>query len=462
MTIWFAELTGGDRTKSRSLADAIAAAIADGRLRSGERLPPQRELAWKLGISLGTVTRAYDEARRCGLLEGRVGSGTFVREQGPATAGFVISGDRPDQLIDLALDVYATPLWTGPLSATLAALAAEDSSSLLEYQAADGMARHRGAAAAWFGRREFAPAPEDIVLTTGGQHALAVAFSALTRPGDGVLVESFCYPPVRALAEIYGLGLRGVALDAEGMIPDALDAACRTRPARLLYLTPTLQNPTNAVMAAARRAEIAEVAARHDLMVIEDDVTGALLPESPAPLATLIPERCCFVSSLSKTVVPGLRTGIIVPPEPWREQILARVRALGWMSPPLNWEIVTRWIEDGTAVRLREGIRHENAERHALAASLLPGLEESPASAVSPHVWYRLPGDWHSSAFVEAAQARGVRIAPTRSFSIQDSPADAVRISVSAARSRKVLCVALEILGELARSPEPRRAAEIL
>ncbi|MPY71522.1 MAG: aminotransferase class I/II-fold pyridoxal phosphate-dependent enzyme [Alphaproteobacteria bacterium] len=456
MTIWLPELGDGRGGKARALADAIGAAIAEGRLRPGDRLPPQRELAWQLHVSLGTVTRGYDAARRRGLVEGHVGSGTYVCEPERPGVGFVLPADGPAaggaaDAIDLSVDVYASPLWTEPFRHTLTALGADDASALLEYQSAAGMMRHREAAASWLRRPGFAPDAEDIVLTAGGQHALAIALSALGRPGDTLLVENLCYPPVKTLAEMYGLTLHGVALDGEGAIPDALEAACRSRAPRLLYLTPTLQNPTNAVMGAARRAEIVEIARRHDLLIVEDDVTGALSEDAPKPLTALAPERCCFVSSFSKTVAPGLRTGFLVAPAAERERVLSRARALGWMAPPVSCEIASRWIGDGTADRLREAVRRENRRRHEIAASVLDGLEESGSAAVSPHAWYRLPERWRSSGFVEAAQAHGVRIACTRSFAVNGRAGTAVRISLSAAESRETLRRALAILARIGR-----------
>jgi DNA-binding transcriptional MocR family regulator len=408
------------------------------------------------------VTRAYADVHRRGLVEGLVGSGTYVRRAEAPDAGFVLPPDAPAGMIDLSISVYASSLWEPILRDSLAALAAENNGALLEYQSAAGALRHRAAGAIWLSKPGYQPEVDSIIVTMGGQHALAVAFSALSRPGDTVLVENFVYPPVRSLAHMFGLTLKGVDMDEQGVLPSALEEACRTQGASLVYLTPTLQNPTNAVMGDARRAEIASLAERYDLRIIEDDVTGALLPESPLPIASYSPERVCLVSSVSKAVAPGLRTGYLSAPPAFHEALASRIRAFSWMATPLTAEIACKWIEDGTASRLRTAISQENRDRHRFAATFLDGLTETEDALVSPHLWHQLPDRWGSSGFVEAAQAKGVRIASAQSFSVgQRGAGDHIRLSVGAARSQAELGHALEILADISNG-RPARDLAIL
>ncbi|MBT5457273.1 MAG: PLP-dependent aminotransferase family protein [Rhodospirillaceae bacterium] len=444
------------------MANAIGADITAGRLQPGEQLPPQRELAYQLGISVGTVTRAYAEARRRGLVDGQVGSGTYVRRFDAPETGFVLPPDAPGAMIDLSISVFASPVWDQPLREALADLATTDNAALMEYQGAAGIMRHREAGATWLRRTGYTPQPDEVMLTMGGQHAMAVAISALSRPGDTMLVENFCYPPVRALATMFGITLKGVEMDPEGITPVAFDAACRMSDTSLIYLTPTLQNPTNGIMGNDRRAEIAAIARRHDVRIIEDEVTGALLTELPLPIAHWAPERVCLISSVSKAVAPGLRTGFLAAPLPLHDSLSERIRAFSWMATPLTAEIAARWIEDGTAWRMRDAISRENTARHALVAEILDGVDEPSPAAVSPHLWHRLPERWGSSGFVEAAQALGVRIAGTQAFSVgQRGAGDHIRISVSAARNREEFRRALEILAEIGRGT-PARDLNIL
>jgi DNA-binding transcriptional MocR family regulator len=124
-------------------------------------------------------------------------------------------------------------------------------------------------------------------------------------------------------------------------------------------------------------------------------------------------------------------------------------------------EIAARWIEDGTADRLRRSIQQEHRARHRLAADLLDNVDEPPHAAGTPHVWYRLPEPWRSSEFFQTAQSAGVRIACTRSFAANQRAGDHVRISLSAARTPDELRRALQILADIARQP-PAQEPDIL
>ncbi len=454
MTNWIPDLTSGRGPKARILADTIGADISSGKLRPGDRLPPQRELAWQLGLSVGTITRAYAEARRRGLVNGQVGSGTYVLGEPSTESAFVLPGDGVPSLTDLSVDVYATPLWSEALRQTFGAMATEDNAALMEYQVAAGLPRHRAVGAQWIARPVFAPTADDVIVTMGGQHGIAAALSALSHPGDVLLIEELHYPPVRSVAEMLGVTLQGVAIDEEGLVPEALEAACRGAGApKLLYITPTLQNPTNAVMGESRRAAIAEILRRYGVHAIEDDVTGCLVADPLPPIASFARENVTFLASVSKAMAPGLRTGYLVPPPDRRSRMLRRIRALSWFAAAPMVEITTRWMEDGTAGRLRREIEQEHRARHALAAAILPDVSEPPFAARSPHMWYRLPDPWRSSEFFQAAQSSGVRIACTRSFAVNQRAGDHVRISLCAARSREELQRALETLAAIARRP---------
>ena len=154
------------------------------------------------------------------------------------------------------------------------------------------------------------------------------------------------------------LKMRGVAMDAEGLRPDALEAACRTTRARVLYCMPRLQNPTSAVMSERRRRQIAAIAEKYRLTVIEDDTYGFLSPER-APLAALIPHRTIFVTSLSKSLFPGMRLGCAVAPPAHPREITQAVWATMIMTSPIGADLLSGWIEDGTAARIADWKRHE-------------------------------------------------------------------------------------------------------
>ena len=431
-----------------TLADAIAEDIAEGRLRPGERLPTQRGLAEQLGVSVGTVTRSYGEVRRRGLVSGRVGSGTYVRDIKSPEAGFGVRDRAMPQAIDLALNLVHSTLWPAAFDAALAKLSAmPDAARLLEYAPTQGLERHRRTASTWLERPGFAPAPDRVALCHGALHGVAAILSTLSRPGDVVLTEAVTFPPVKVLAEMYGLRLEGVAMDAEGLDPAALDAVARATAARVLYTIPTLQNPTGAMMSDGRRREIAAVARRHDLKIIEDDVVARLVDPPVTPIAAHAPERTWYVTSVSKSLAPGLRIGYVAAPDTDLEPLLGRIRALGWMASALSAEVVEIWMQDGTANDLVRYQRRENKVRTDMARAMIGGLEG--ADPVCPHIWLLLPPPWRTGEFVTRLAGKGVGVAPSEAFAVSRMTAQpAIRISLSAALSRVSLQKALTIIAE--------------
>src|SRR5262249_54861026 len=158
-------------------------------------------------------------------------------------------------------------------------------------------------------------APSQVVITAGAQHAIGVVLGALVRPGDTILVEALTYACIKPIAEQLHVRLHPVALDEEGMRPDALEAACRTGAAKVVYCVPTLHNPTGAVMSDERRRRIAHIARERDLTVVEDDTCGLVLHRLPAPITARAPERCYFIAGTSKLLAPGLRIAFVAAPE---------------------------------------------------------------------------------------------------------------------------------------------------
>jgi len=329
---------------------------------------------------------------------------------------------------------------------------------ILGYVPTKGHLRHRQAMAAWLAQTGYAADPEHLVLTAGAQHGLSAAFSALLKPGDTLLVEELTYSGARLLAQQMHVKVRGVAMDAEGLKPDALETACRGSRARVLYCMPRMQNPTSAVMPERRRRQIAAIAEKYRLMVVEDDVYGFASPE-PAALAAMIPHRTVFVSSLSKSLFPGLRLGCVVAPPPVLEKVIGAVWSTVIMASPIGADLLSGWIEDGTAARIADWKRHEIAARQTMARRLLQG-ERIQTHAASPHLWLHLPLRWTSDSFVALARSRGVILNPSRQFAVGEPEPRTVRICLGTPRTRAGLDQALTIVrGALLSQPLPACAA---
>jgi DNA-binding transcriptional MocR family regulator len=441
MTTWTPQLAAGQKPVYRAIADALSADLAAGRLAPGTRLPTHRDLAWALGVTVGTVSRAYAEAERRGLTFGEVGRGTFLR--GPAAAEqyfYPESQGTEAGVIEMGFAYPAPADESQELSPILTALAAPPQpEGLFGYQSYAGTAVHRAAGAAWVARRGFTVAPEQITLTGGGQHAMLVALAALTRPGDRILTECLTYPGLQAAARLLGLKPEGLPMDAHGLCPEALDAACRSGSAKALYCLPVLHNPTNVTMPEARRQTIAEIARRHQLPVVEDDVYGLLPETAPPALCSYLPDLGFYISSLSKTVSPGLRVGYLAAPAWAAAQVNRAQRGSCWMGSPLTAEIATRLVTSGAADRLLRARREEARARARLAERLL-GNWDLRSAAEAIHLWLLLPEPWRAAEFTEEAQREGVNITPADTFAVGRQAADhAVRICLGPPRDRQEL-----------------------
>ena len=321
-----------------------------------------------------------------------------------------------------------------------------------------GHPEHRAVAAAWIARRGVDVAPERVVVTCGAQHGLAVTASALTEAGDAILVEGLTYTGVIDTATFVGRRVTGVAIDDEGMVPDALDHAARTSGARVVVVVPTIHNPTAVVMGAERRRALVEVARTHDLLIVEDDVYGLLPEDNPAPIATLAPERTIYLTSASKSLAPGLRVGWAVAPAEIAPRLASAVFASTVAQPALNHEIIRLWIENGTAERLVATLRAELKARQLLAAEVLAGFDLSGHPA-SFHTLLHLPESWPAASFAASALSRGVRVTPAAMFAADRtrrrtrSGSRSRRHGIARHCARRSACSAAP-----ARRPRPARA----
>ncbi|HEX2189328.1 MAG TPA: PLP-dependent aminotransferase family protein, partial [Longimicrobiaceae bacterium] len=419
-----------------AIADALERDVAAGALREGDRLPPHRKLARALGVAVGTVTRAYAEAEARGLVRGEVGRGTFV---GGRSAGGRPPGARAPGAYDLAV-TWPLHALDPDLGAALRRLSQRaDVGELLRYPPPAGLPHHRAAGALW--AREHGMAVEDdrVLVCAGVQHALSVALATVAAPGDVVATEAFTYPAFKALAAVGRLRLAGVAMDAEGMLPEDFEAVCRTHRPRALYTVPTLQNPTAGVLGEARRRAIAEIAARHGVTIVEDDVHRLLHPDPPPAFGALAPEVTCTVVSLSKVVTGALRTAYLVAPRGLVERLSHAVWATAWAAAPLTAEVAAAWIEDGTAAATMRRKRREAAARQEIARSLLAGCTFRTAPHAY-HLWLELPEGWGGSDFALAAARRGVLVTPGEAFATdRGTGAGAVRVSLTGTDTREEL-----------------------
>ncbi|MBA2780840.1 PLP-dependent aminotransferase family protein [Billgrantia kenyensis] len=456
MTIWVPQLPA-EGVRYRVIADAIGMAIQEGTLVPGHKLPPQRQLADRLGITVGTVTRAYAEAERQGLVVARVGSGTFVRgTEASGAQDFLASRPLEDGTIDLSLSLPPPhPLRAASLGRMLHEIA-DDPWVLqrsVDYQPDRGVPAHREQLAAWMTELGMPADADSLLVTQGGQHGISLALQALTRPGERIAADVLTYPGLISAASQAHLKLVGVPMDTQGMDIDALARLCAQQPPRLVYVTPDQNNPTGTPMSESRREQLAALARQHDFWIVEDGVQYLPDAERGTPVYRLAPERTLFIFSTSKVLAGGLRIGTLRAPAMLLGRLGAALRAQSWMVPPLMVEAVCRWVASEDSRALLDWLFVELGERQRLARQRLAAY----APGGRPHganLWLPLPEGLRSAVLVEALSQRNILVNSAEPFCVGSEPApQALRLCLSAAHTREALSQALDSVAELLAEP---------
>ncbi|MEV0603118.1 PLP-dependent aminotransferase family protein [Streptomyces sp. NPDC050315] len=433
----------------QSVADAVAAEIAAGVLRPGDRLPPQRQFAQQHGIANSTAARVYQELARRGLTVGEVGRGTFVRAV-PRAAAPALTEPALSR-VDLELNYPVVPEQAALLAEGLGGMLRPD---VLEYAlrpiGAAGVPAVRESAADLLARGGWRPDPAHVLFAGNGRQAISAVITALVPPGARLGVEQLTYPVIKGIATRLNITLVPLAMDEHGLIPEAVAEAHRAGPLHAVYVQPTLHNPLSLTMPEERVAQLAEVLRRLEIPAVEDGIWAFLRDELP-PLAALAPELTVLVDSLSKRIAPGLTLGFVTAPGHLVGTIATSLRSGGWSPTRFALEAATRWQQDGTVKTLVQAKQREAAVRQEIAARYLDGfaVRSDPRSY---HCWWELPRPWRADTFVAAAARHGIGVAPAAAFAVGSNHApNAIRLGLASPRP-EVLSQALATLADLARS----------
>ncbi|PRD16431.1 GntR family transcriptional regulator [Pantoea coffeiphila] len=441
-THWIYPIKPGNGARYKQIVNMVTAAIDAGELLPGDRMPTQRELAEMLKVDLTTVTRAYNELRERNLTQAASGRGSFISYQ-------------PDTLshIDLSMNTPPGSAKILPLiSRSLERLQSSiDAESLMTYHVGAGSQVERSAAVKWLKPLLGEFDSQRVVACPGAQTAISALLSLLTKPGDVVVTDELTYPGFISAARQHNLQIVTVAADEQGMDPDGLIHVCKTYGAKVVYLNPTIHNPTALTISDGRRKAIAEALTAHNLTLIEDDPYGLLPDEPPAPIATLAPRNTWYVSTLSKCLTPGVRVAWVICPESTSWEPLAGViRANVLIANPLMLAVTADWINSGAAMELLQELRQENAQRVALANSILPGKIIS--SPFGLHVWLAGEAGFDPHSLVHSAAKVGLGITPSYVFSPVGGVLSGIRISLGGARDLSQLANALQRLNNVLKS----------
>ncbi|MEM7497874.1 MAG: PLP-dependent aminotransferase family protein [Pseudomonadota bacterium] len=452
-----APLTGTPRY--RALADRIAEAVQTGRLAAGEQLPPVRELAYRLGVGPGAVARAYRIGIERGQLEATVGRGTFVRgAERPAYHLEALLSTAEPETIDMrgnqAVDVGQAVEIGQALTRLIAAHGGAP--PITGYRRREDDLGAIATLAAWLREGGIPADPDRLLVTTGAQVGVIACLSLLCRGGTGIVLTSeTMHPGLIDGAEALKLRLEPVACDDEGVLPDALDAAIQRLRPDAAQLSPTLQNPTLALMSTERRHAVAAVARRHGLPIVEDDVYGRLLHPHPESFASLLPELCWYVASFSKCVSAGIRAGFVLTPPGRMVHTLRACQAIAHQTPWLVKALAAELVGGGEASVIEARVIAETRARAALAAEII-GINGARTHPAASFAFLPLPEGWTAAEFLAETAAAGVLLPPPRIYEVARNQPPFTRVALAGRLTPSTMATGLRRIAQvLAEGPRP-------
>ncbi|WP_050602418.1 PLP-dependent aminotransferase family protein [Ruegeria sp. 6PALISEP08] len=437
-TIWPDTLPKSKGPKYTLVADTIRKAIENKTLDIGAKLPPVRELAFRLQITPGTVARAYTILTDEGLLQAEVGRGTFV-----APPKSPILDDVWSRQLHLAeaqnanhVSLFSPRLVDmGQVSLVrecLQKVAQSDPALFMSYPTRDAYKPMRQVVVDWLSDLPLGQlTDDDIVLTHGGQNGLCLVFqSILQGPKPVVLVEDLSYAGFRRAGELMRAEVVGIRMDKWGIDPTAMEHVLRQTPAQIICVSPEVQNPTALHTPLERRKEVVEIARRFDVQIVEDDCYRMGDAKEPS-FRALAPERGWHVSSISKILTPALRVGFAIAPKD-RSADLRRSAEYGYfgLAQPLA-ELTRLLLSDPRTRQIAKDVRMRMGDYVRVAVNALGGFDLNWAPDV-PFVWLNLPSGWRAAAFSRAAEREGIQLRSADEFALRDGRApNAVRIAVN-------------------------------
>ncbi|NDV24164.1 PLP-dependent aminotransferase family protein [Desulfovibrio sp. JC022] len=449
MTKWIPELEGSARPKFKQLADAIERDVYAGKLCPGDKLPTHRDLADDLKMNVSTVTRGYAEAEKRGFISGTVGRGTFIASDAITSSSMVTFEPHAPGMIELGMVNTFYDLDPDIQDGMKRLTRRRNLNAFLRYTDPQGLPEHREVGAQWAKRYRLDASAGDVLVCSGAQHALTCCLSSLFRAGDRIATDALIYPGMKTLANMLGIRLVPVPMDDQGMIPEQLDRICRREKINGVSLMPGVQNPTSGCMSVERREQIAMICCNHDLTIIEDDAYALTVESDLPPVTSFAPERSVFIAGLSKSIAVGLRVAFMVAQGERFKALAHAILNSVWMTPPLNVELISQWIQDGTAditVKLK---RQAARRRFDAVKDLLDGMGLG-ANPSGFFLWLSLPKPWKGYMVEQRAREAGLNIFGAEKFAVGGGPVPAnIRLSLSGPKDIAQLRKGLGILREI-------------
>lgn len=457
----------------QQIADQFKDQISNNRLPAGARLPTIRRLANDLGVTRVTVQNAYDELRADGWIEATTGRGTFVSERvnsratlrsasQPVTPDAVISDMlQINEIVGLRSLASASPdphLFPADEFWGVLAELRDDAATMAMYGASQGAPALRVALADLLRERAVDAAPDEILVTAGVTQGLALVTQALCRPGDVVLVEQPTYVGFLHTLKAQGVHAVAVPLDEEGPQVDALERLAAQHRPRYFYTIPTFQNPTGVTQSPARRRALLAVALRYGFLVVEDDLYACVAYDQSPPPPLFAEDNSAsvvYLSSFSKSLMPGLRIGYMVAPAPLHSKLLSLRRAHDLCSPTLLQYALARFLAGGGLKKhLRRVLPLYRERRDAYLAAMqhhMPAGVEWTRPSGGYCSWITLPQRRAFSSLYQTAIQHGWVFTPGDVFLADPSAHYHLRICFGN-QSPTVIRSGVEVLSRLIRT----------
>jgi DNA-binding transcriptional MocR family regulator len=460
MTNWLPDISSGSGPLYQRLADTIERDIDSGTLAPGAKLPPQRNLAFDIGVTVGTVGRAYALLRQRGLVTGETGRGTYIRQHvGVADRALephqAFSTDNPGQFDPptgkLRFDSTAAPDigQSSSIGTIMADIVKECPHEITSYtrRFPDGWFQ---AGSKWLARCGFTPDPACTLPTLGAHAASMAVISAVSSPGDYIVFEHLTYSQVTRSAELIGRRAALVGSDEDGVIPDDFERLCAQLHPKIMFVMPTVQNPTGSTMPEYRRREIAAIARKYSVWLIEDDIYGALSDDMTPLLISFAPERTFLIGGLSKSVSAGVRGGWVACPPHLTQRVRTAHKMVTGGTPFLLKELSARIVLNGLATEIRQRCIAENCARLDIARQILAGHQFVSRENI-PFIWLSLPEPWLSGTFKKAAYQEGVMVDDEDEFRAgrTNHTYHRIRIGISAEHEREAVARGIHIIRQL-------------
>jgi DNA-binding transcriptional MocR family regulator len=449
--IWSPKIERRSHAVYLDIVEALENDIVRGLLPRGARLPTHRFLADKLGVALGTITRAYREAQNRGLIRSDGKMGTFVNwaTNYVEDAEGIFTSIPPT--IDLVHSYPAPNIDPDPGDVLMEIAAYQNNKNLIRYTATEGCLPHRIAGAKWIAKHGLEVGPDKLISAHGAQHALGVILISIANQGDVIASDRLTYLGLKNSCRLLGLNLAAIESDDMGVLPDSFEDVCKRQNPKAIYLVPTLNNPTNTIIPAERRLQIAQIADKYGLYVIEDDIYRLLVDSPPDLFAKILPEKTILIASISKIIAGGLRVGYVLPPPSLASNISKAFCGMALAISPITQEIFTRWMTNGTVDKIITARKSDIMARQKIAREVFSDFTDYGESC-SYNQWLHLPNNWTSVQLCAETQRRGVLVCPGEVFDVDDDPPyEAIRISLAAAANHEILRSALDTIADVLR-----------